>query len=521
MVASTSGGQIAPGALTSPPGRLLRAGRRRLRWQEALRDAERGTAVALGVGLAVQLGTTVYPYAVRLEWVLLGGGIAFVTVLLACALLRRPLWDEVASALDHACGLEDRLVTWLAVVRGEVRGGLVDRFLQDVNEKALRVRVKDALPLRRPRLRALTALATASVLWELVLSGVTLPGTPARFVAEVVRREGQRLEVAGRAWEERARARGLLEPQRTAQALTAVAKQLAGPRASMATALRELGAVRQVIEAERRPFQAALRQAGLAGEVEPQALRAWMAAVDRELRRIASAGEETELSPQWSEAIYRALRALDATAPLRSSAPARKALQETARRVSSRDTVGAKEAARQAQEALRELQRMLETEGALAAQQQEVEASSAYISTALQSRTDPEAAVERPHTYATGPRDTTRSASGPQEDPEAQAWLGPDQGVQPGLGSVREKLGPPSPRLPGERKPTVLHGETGEGGAYTTQVVAPAALTKPRQVLQRVPVRVVRQVDEALVRDRVPGRYREWVRRYFSSLGER
>jgi hypothetical protein len=492
-----------------------------MRWQRALRDAERAAVVALALGLAAQLGTSVFPYAVRAEWVLSGGLLAFLAVLLVAALVRRPPWDEAAASLDRACGLEDRLATWLAVVRGETTGGLVDHFLRDVEAAASSVRAGDAVRLGRPRLRAVAALALASVVWEVALSGVTLPGTPARRVADVVRREGRRLEAVGQTWEERSRARGLLEPQRTAQALAAAGQRLAGPRASAAAALRELAAVQQVIEAERRPFQSALHRAGVPDGTDPSFVGPWAAAVDRELRRITSAVEEAELPPRRAEAIRRALRALDATAPLRSGAPARRALQEAARRVGAGDAPGAREAVRQAEEALRELQRMLEAEGALAAQQREAEAASTHIATALQSGTDPEAAVERPHTYPTAPRDTTRSSAGARDDPEAQAWLGPDQGVQPGSGSVRDKLGPPSPRLPGERRPEVLRGEVGEGRMYTTQLVAPAAAAEPRTQLRRVPVRVVRQVDEALVRDRVPARYRDWVRRYFSELGGR
>jgi|DewCreStandDraft_2_1066082.scaffolds.fasta_scaffold07802_2 hypothetical protein len=490
-----------------------------MRWQRALRDAERAATVALALGLAAQLGTSVFPYGVRAEWVLSGGLLAFLALLLVSALVRRPPWDEAASSLDRACGLEDRLATWLAVVRGQATGALVDHFLRDVESTAARVRVKEAVAIGRPRLRAVAALALASVLWEVLLSGVTLPGTPARRVAEVVRREGRRLEAVGQAWEERSRARGLLEAERTAQALAAAGQRLAGPRASAAGALRDLAAVQQGIEAERRPFRSALERAGLADGLGPPALRPWVGTVDRELRRIASAVEEAELSPQRAEAIRRALRTLDTTAPLRSDAPARRALQEAARRVGSGDAAGAREAVRQAEEALRELQRMLEAEGALAAQQREAEASSAHIATALRTGTDPEAAVERPHTYPTGPRDTTRSSSGVREDPEAQAWLGPDQGLQPGSGSVRDQLGPPSPRLPGQRRPEVLRGQVGEGRVYTTQVVAPAATTRPQTPLARVPVRAVRQVDEALVRDRVPARYRDWVRRYFLGLG--
>lgn len=486
-----------------------------------MRDAERGAAVALGVGLAAQLGTAVYPYTVRVEWVLAAGCVAFISVLLASPLLRRPSWEAVAAALDRACGLEDRLLTWLSVVRGQATGRLVDHFLRDAEAAASTVRANAALPLSRPRLRAVAALALASVLWEMAASGITLPGTPAHRVAEVVRREGRRLLAAGEAWEQRSRARGLLEPQRTAQALAATGERLTGPRASAATALRELRAVQEVIEAARRPFQSALQRAGVPEGTEPWMLRPWAAAVDRELSRIASSVDEAQLPPQRAEAIRRVLRALDASAPLPSGAPARRALEEATRRLGSGDTPGAREAARRAQEALRELERLLEAEGALAAQQREAEASSTHIANALQSGADPEAAVERPHTYPAGPRDTTRSSSRTPEDPEAQVWLGPEQGTQPGAGSVRDKLGPVSPRLPHERRPEVLRGQVAEGRVYTAQIVAPAAPARARTPLQRVPVRAVRQVDEALVRDRVPARYRDWVRRYFTGLGGR
>jgi hypothetical protein len=502
------------------PERLLRAVRRRLRGLSAIRAAQDALVATLAAGFLAQLGTSVVPYPLRLEWVLGSAGLAAAIAAAVAALWRVPPPGVAAHHLDRACGLQDRMSTWLAVREGKLSSRLLDRFLEDASQAARGVRVREALPLRLDRWRWVAALTACVVAWDLWLSGTTLPHTAARRVAEAVRREGQRLGELGRVWELQARARGFGEVLKSAQAVQRMARQLASPRTTADRARQELGELRgQVRSARERLHGQAVGLGAPAGpegpELEPWAVRA----LEQELARLGRALEEVALSPEQAQQVRRVLSRLQATSGLQPGSPAHRALQQAQARLQAGDRGNAREAVRRAQEVLRELARLLEEEGMLAAHQREVEASSLNIGRALHGGPDPEAAQERPIAYPAMPRNQPGSAANP-EDPETRPWEGPQYGLEPGGGHVTEKLGPATPRLGGQRRPESLRGEVGEGKVYSARLSAPASAGPARTPLVPLPARVVRQTDEVLRAQRIPGPYREWVRRYFTGLGQ-
>ncbi len=502
------------------PDRLLEAARRRLSWQRALRAGETAAVWALAGALAGQLGTLVFPYSLPWGWALVAaaGGAAAVTLLVR--FVRPATRLEAACWLDRRCALLDRLATYVAVREGNPRSTLLNHFLEDVHRAAQRVRVGQAVPIRPVRWRAALALVACVAVWDLVLSGATLPNTPARRVAEVVRREGRRLLDLAREWEQEASSRGLVEALRSARRARQAAELLSSPRATLDAARRQLVGLREEIVSAREALRSRMQEAaspadrdGLGGAA--QALRE----LERELARVGRALEEVPLGAEQAEQLRRTLRLLEGKPPLQGSAPASAALREAQRRLDRRDRPGAREAVRRAEETLRELVRLMEEEGALAKQQHEVEASSLSISQAVHGGADPEAAQARPVRYPDSPRNQPGGAGG-QDDPEAQVWEGPQEGAEPGSGHVLDKLGPATPRLEARRRPEHLSGQVGEGRVFAARVRAPGVVSGARTPLVRVPARVVRQADEALRAARVPAPYREWVRRYFSQLAQ-
>lgn len=496
---------------------LLRAARRRLRWRRALGAAELAAVAVLAAGLAAQLGTLAVPYAVPVRWVLVAGGAAALAAAVAGYLWRPPGWQETAWQLDRNCGLQDRLVTWVAVQRG-LRSELLPHFLQDVARSAEGVRVEQAVPLRLGRWRPLLALMACVLAWDVFLSGATLPHTPAHRVAEAVRREGRRLGELARGWELHARARGLAEALKSARAVQQVAQRLTSPRVNADAAQQDLAALSSGLRQARSRLQGKLHSLGAPSyapgmELPEQAARA----LEAELARLGRALEDVSLSPEQVERIQRALERLRGSSPLREDSPVHDALRQARRDLQRGDRKSAREALQRAEEAMRELARLVEEEGALASHQGEVEASSLSIGRAVQGAPDPEAAQEHPMTYPIAGRNRP-AAGAKQEDPEAFAWEGPDFGVQPGAGQGGEKLGPATPRLEGPRTPEHLRGRVGAGKVYAARLPGPAPAGEARVPLVRMPARVVRQVDEALRAQRVPAPYREWVRRYFAEL---
>lgn len=498
------------------PDQLLRAGRRRLAWRRAVRAAEAGVLLSLAAGLVAQLGTLVFPYPARAEWVFAAAASVGVLAAAGSLFARWPRPEEAAHWLDRRCGLEDRMATYLAV-RAGLRSELVDDFLRDLHEATRAVRVRDAVPVRPIRWRALLAVSACVVVWDLLLSGLTLPNTPARRVADVVREEGRRLQDLGNRWELDARRRALHEALQSARSVRQLGRELESARATADLARRQLSALAARLERVRARLRAEAGRQGASAAPGRQQLQPWVArAVQQDLARVGRALEEVSLSREQAEHLLRMLDRLESTDLVRPDSPARRALQDARHRLERQDRAGAREAVRRAEEAFRELARLLEEEGTLAQHQREVEVSSLSIGQALSGSADPEAAQTRPVQYPRMPRNRPEAAG--REDPEAWSWEGPQVGVKPGTGTVADKLGPATPRLEAQRRQEVLRGEVGEGKAYAGRVGAPGVPDRARTALVQLPARVVRQADEVLRERRVPAPYREWVRRYFEEL---
>ncbi len=499
------------------PDRLLLAARRRLAWRRALYAGETAALWLLLAALGAQAGTLVFPYSAHLEWAFLvvtsGAGI----VALGTRLLVRPTAMEAAHWLDRRCALQDRMATYVAV-GGAGPSRLLDHFLRDVQRAAAEVRLREAIPLRPARWRAVVALAACVVAWDLAMTGSTLPNTPARRVANTLKQEGRRLQDLAREWEREARWRGWREALWSARNVQQGAGALASPRATLELARRQLSRLAAEVGAARGRLRAQAEGQGAPPGPEGSQVHPWaVRALERELAGLGRVLEEVSLSAEQTERVLRALTRLEATSPLRPESPAHAALREARRKLRAQDRTGAREAVGRAEEAFRELARLLEEEGMLAKHQQEVEASSLSIAQALHGAADPEAAHERPIRYPEMPRNRP-GTPGERRDSEAWPWEGPQYGLEPGVGQVPEKIGPPTPRLRAQRRPEELRGQPGEGKVYAGRVRAPAAGGEPRTRAAAVPTRLVRQVDDVLRAQRVPAPYRDWVRHYFAEL---
>ncbi|MER3456205.1 MAG: hypothetical protein C4304_04835 [candidate division GAL15 bacterium] len=498
------------------PELLVETARRRLAWQRALQAAETAALGVMAAGLAAQVGTLMLPYSIRPEAVFATATAAALLLALAVRLgAARNAW-EAAHWLDWRCGLQDRLATYLAI-RSGVRSQLMDHFLQDVQRAVQHVQLRSAIPLRPLRFRALLAVAGGLVAWDLLVSGATLPNTPARRVAEVVRQEGRRLQELAEQWEQEARTRGLRETLKSAQSVHTVGGALASPRATAELARQHLSRLTAELRQARARLQARAREQGVTGPGGVQLPPEVAKAMERELNRLGRALEEVALSAAQAEHLRRMLGQLEANAPLHPRSPIRKALQEAQRGLGQHDRVRAREGVLRAQEAFRELARLLQEENALATHQQEVEASGLSIHQALQPGGDPEAAQERPVSYPAMPR---QRAGAPASRGDPEAWLeeGSQYGLGPGTGHLSDKMGSPTPRLQGQRRHEQLHGDVGEGKVYAGRLEGPGLVAPPRTRLAAVSPRVVRQADEAVRAQRVPAPYREWVLRYFTRL---
>jgi hypothetical protein len=169
---------------TSGIHQLVRVARRRLRLQAALELATFALIPAAAMSLVVV-------YAVRLLWIapslglaLIGGAAALVTLAGLAGALRRLPTALVATRIDRASGLSDRLATACAFEESLARGNAFDPETEQLMRLAIadgarvapRADVRAATPWRRPaELGPALAFVTVSAAIAVLLS---LPGFP-------------------------------------------------------------------------------------------------------------------------------------------------------------------------------------------------------------------------------------------------------------------------------------------------------------------------------------------------------
>jgi hypothetical protein len=495
--------------------RTIRWARGRIAWQRTMHAASWAATGVVACGLGAQLLTSIFPFEVRAVWIYLtAGGVALVTLVAGRFLLRPGLY-EAAHALDRLCGLHDLLCTALALSKEPVRPPLGEFVLAQAVRCARGLDVRQALPLRWRPDRRLIVLAALVLLWDLLLLGTTLPLTPARRVAETIRTEGRRLEQVATEAHRRARFKRAVRTLEAAEATREVAQSLQDTRTTRSVALARLGGLQERLERAHKAVQEALRarlgptpELGSAEAVE-ESFRQWRA-LERGLGGVRT---EREL-----ERIREALRALgeDPGSPPALQKAARQALRALARG----DRRAAQETISQALTDLEAIKRLLAEEEGLHQVGHEVERAHQRIvsGTPGQAVEDREAAAGAGRVRMASPGERSPG----EERPEGAVLSeGPDEGLEAGAGAARTKLGPPTDRLRTEHRREVLRGAPAEDQVVTAEIRGPGIRSAPRTAAQAVSPLVVRQVDDALARQRVPSAYREIVRRYFLELARR
>lgn len=505
---------------------VLDEARRRLASRRAWRQAGRFALAWAAAALAAVLARTVVPFEVPVLAVLAAGLAAAVAARLALRILRRPSHLVAAQILDLRFDCADRLATAVELMAGRhPPTALGPAVLADAAAHAAVIDLRRGLPAGPDRaVAAAVALAAAAAVAGSVLTGYSLPGTPARQVAETIQREGRRLERAGAAIEEQARAQRARASRRIAPEVKRLGQALQRERLGRGDALARIESLGRQIEAERR--QVRLHWAQAAGErpqpepALPSELFRRRAGADRALRKIREIAEQLarSQSPEDREALMRQLAAL-AGGGEEGDVPvgARQHAEAARRRLAAGDTSGAQRALQQAGMDLDEIRAMLADEEGLQQAQRDLDRSAARIAGRMGPDAEPEQApraAAQPGTAAPGRLPPPQGAGPDQEEPPP----GPHQGTAPGQGAISEKLGARTPRLETERQMTRVAGLQGEGRVRTSDIPGPG---RPAQIT--VPagpaVAAARSgADRYMSRMRIPPEYREIVRRYFEAL---
>ena len=501
-------------------GRRRLARRRAWRWGSTVMLAWAGGIVAL------VLLRTIVPMALPFERLAVGGFLAGVVATVALTGLWRMTPRFAAQVLDVRFHCADRLATAVEVITGvHPPTPLAPAMVADAARTALGLDLPRGLPARPPRSFWTAALAVLLVVvaapW---LVGFSLPGTPAREVAQTIKREGRRLERAGDTLEEQARADRARLSRRIAPSIRRLGEQLQRERVDRTEALARIESLGRQVEEARRQTQARTAETGQtppgSQRTPPSDLFRRRAAADRTLRQIREIADRLaqSRSPEERAALMRQLADLSGGGP-EGDVPARVREQAEAARqqMAAGDAAAARRTLQQGATDLEELRAMLADEEGLQQAQRDLQRSADQIA-----RGQPGAPVESEETpRLTGQPGNVAPGSRPLpegEGPVAEPPPGPNQGTTAGQGAPAEKLGDRTPRLEADKRQNRVRGLQGEGRVTTSDLLGPG---RPGQVRapQRSAVAAGRaEADRYLSRMRIPPEYREIVRRYFEAL---
>ncbi len=508
---------------------IVERARRRLRTALAWRWGGRVAVACVGATCVLSLARTVVPVSLPFSLLAACGLTAGALVGLVARATRRLTPLLAAQILDLRFACADRFATAVEVITGIHRSTpLAPALIADAAQVASGIDLRRGLPLRPGRaVWGAVALAIVVVLLEGALVGLTLPSTPARQVAQTIKREGRRLERAGETMEEQARLDRARLARRIAPSLRSLGESLQRERLERAEALARIESLGRQVEAERRRVQArgsqAAGQSPRPNQTLPSELFRRRAAADRTLRQIREIADRLAQSRSLEErdALMRQLAAL-AGGGEEGNVPARARQQaaEARRQLASGDTASARRTLQQSASDLDDLRAMLADEEGLQQAQRDLQRSADQIA-----RGRSEAAADSEQTPAPGappgsiaPGARPLPAGDPTEVSEPPP--GPNQGTTAGQGSVAEKLGERSPRLEADRQQSRVRGLQGEGRVTTSDLLGPGRSAQVRRPLPRGQALTAARADadRYMARLRIPPEYREIVRRYFESL---
>ncbi|MDQ7840072.1 MAG: hypothetical protein RDU83_03475 [bacterium] len=479
------------------------------------------------VVLALVLARAVIP--ITLPYALLCGlGLAagVLTFLLLFAFWRVPPL-MAAQVLDHRFEGRDRMATAVEVLAGtHPPTALSPAVVADAARwTAVHSPARSIGWLPGRPMWAAVGLAAVTVASGWLLTGFSVPGTPARQVAQTIRQEGRRIERAADAMEDQARLDRARSSRRTAGSLRRLGEDLQRERLDRYEALSRIESLGRQIEASRRQVRARREQSGerpaTPDSALPQQLFRQRAALDRTIRQFQEIAERLAQNPSPEErrSLMRQIEALseggsEGEVPTRGREQAAAARRQTA----AGNTAGARQALRQGAMDMEELRAMLADEEGLTQAQRDLRRSADRIARGgsgapTQSEQPPEAAVQ-PGGAAPGRRQLQQGEGPAEQEPPP----GPNQGTTAGQGVVQDRLGERTPRLEGERPQTRIRGMQGEGRAATSDLLGPGRPGQVRAVPGRAGGTVRAEADRYMSRMRIPPEYREIVRRYFDAL---
>lgn len=507
------------------PAELFRACRGaavRLTLQRAFRRGAQASALLLATGVVAFLVALVVPVDVPVPWIFVGAlGAGGVVAMLVAAI--RPVGMHTASQLlDRQLDLHERISTALELAVAPVGPTpLGARVIADAERHLQDVPLRRTFPLRPPREAwAAALLALLVVVSNAWLRGLSLPGTPARQTAQLIREEGSRLAKVAQALQARARAERTPQTGRLTAQVRDLGVRLQRDRTDRADALARIAELSQQAERAHREvsgrLDATMPSPRRQGTVMPNLMR--RQAVEhqsKQLRELNSRLQEDRTAADRQQSLERLAAMLDTGQG--GPAQVRRQLEQAREQLQQGNVGQAGAAVSEALRRLEGLQALIADEEGLRTVQQHLQRSGTDIASGVAGATPPESAEARPQ-----PGRPSGPGSSPQSgDTSTEATTppqGPNQGVTAGSGQVSDKLGPPSARLQAPKPPERVRGTQGEGQVSTSEVLGSA-----RTGISRVPVRtvspvVVPQADRYMERAAIPARYRLLVRQYFERL---
>jgi hypothetical protein len=507
---------------------IVEQARRRLAARRAWWWGGRVALAAAGAALLLVLVRTIVPFDLPYGLIAVAGLAAGVLTTIVARYTAPVSPLLAAQVLDLRFDCRDRLATAVEILTGVHRpSALGAAVVEDAARQAMALDVRSRLPGRPDRATAIAAAtAVAVMLLGRGLTGISLPGTPARQVAQTIQREGRRLERAGQTMEERARADRARITRRVAPSVRTLGEAMQRERLDRSQALARIAELGRQIEEERRRVQQVRKIPPGAAPQQPSPdlprdLMQQRAAVDKTIRQIREITDRLaqSRSPEERNALMRQLAALagggeEGNVPAR----AREQAAEANRQLGTGDTAGARRTLQQSATDLEDLRAMLADDEGLQQAQRDLRRSADQIASgrpvpSSESEQTPQASVQR-GTAAPG----NRPLSEGQGPDAAEPPPGPNQGTLPGQGAVQEKLGARTQRLEGEKQQSRIQGMQGEGRVTTSELLGPGRSAQVRVPAGPAIVAARAEADRYMSRMRIPPEYREIVRRYFEAL---
>ncbi|HET6780874.1 MAG TPA: hypothetical protein VFH67_02135 [bacterium] len=513
--------------MTIEPGRellrLVRQAAVRLTVSRAGQAAARAGALAMAAFVLLNVAGVVIPVSgVPMAHAIAAAGLAALLAGVLVVLVRPVPRVDTARALDATLRLEERVSTAMEVLASALpRSLLAKRVVTDAERRLSAVGVAAVTPLQVPRTfwwtAALTALLFVLTSW---LHGITIPGTPAHRTAEVIRKEGQRLEQFARTLQSRTRAEHMPATRHLTPQIRDLGSRLQRERLARAEALARIEELSQQLEQTRREIDERLQASRPAPSRErdpSDALR--RQSTQRQIRQLREL--LSRLQQDSSSASRDALDQLnqmaaggEGTQPAR----VRDQLQRAREQLERGNMVGARDAVSDAMLDLQGLESLMADSEAVRNAQQQVERSQAAIAGGAPVEGQPEGQeTEQTSESPVAPGEQRPSASQGEDSEPPQ---GPNEGSTPGTGQGNEKIGARTPRLDTTKTPQRVRGAQSEGPVASSEIVGTGRSSSSRVQAADVSPAVIARADQAMTRSRTPARYRDIVRRYFQRLAK-